>query len=245
MIFSLVFVYFSWQEEFQAATNLFSKLLLEDEEIDGNRDFAHGKSNSVSQNLNQSSSYTQVVSNESNLLRFNGEYISLVSESQGQVESSSSKDMQWPSVSSGASPTLTTEPQQLNVSSEFLSDSDDELEQFVLQPKGTCQKSIKLWLWYRSSSKVQSRLDQVGLYLYLFTKWHHHNQSGEATSRATSTSFISPVTTSKVDFLRNYCSYGMKVILNITEVCLFLVASSSKTLCSSIEDVYGPCFTSF
>ena len=159
MIFSLVFVYFSWQEEFQAATNLFSKLLLEDEEIDGNRDFAHGKSNSVSQNLNQSSSCTQAVSNESNLLRFSGEYISLVSESQGQVESSSSKDMQTsskggkltmkksfvgPSVSSGASPTLTTEPQQLNVSSEFLSDSDDELEQFVLQPKGTCQKSIKL-----------------------------------------------------------------------------------------------------
>ena len=46
----------SLQEEFQAATNLLSNLVLEGEEIHGNRDFAHGKSNSVSQNLNQSSS---------------------------------------------------------------------------------------------------------------------------------------------------------------------------------------------
>ena len=94
VLFSLVFVYFSWEEEFQAATNLLSKLLLEDEEINGNGDFAHGKSNSVLQNLNQSSSCTQAVSNESNLLSFSGEYISLASESQGQVEFSSSNDMQ-------------------------------------------------------------------------------------------------------------------------------------------------------
>ena len=46
------------------------------------------------QKLNQSSSCTQAVSSESNLLRFSGEYISLASETQGQVESSSSKDMQ-------------------------------------------------------------------------------------------------------------------------------------------------------
>ena len=191
MLFSLVFVYFSWKEEFQSASNLLSQLLLEDEEINGNGDFAHGKSNSVLQNLNQWSSYTQAVSNESNLLSFSGEYISLASESQGQVESSSSNVMQTsskggtltmkksfvgPPVSSGASPNLTTEPQQLNVSFECLSDSDDELEQFVLQRKGTCQKSIKLWLWYRSSSKVQSSIDQVGLYLYLFTRCNHHNQ---------------------------------------------------------------------
>ena len=157
MIFSLAFVYFTWQEEFQAATNLLCKLLLEDEEINGDGDFAHGKSSSVLQNLNQSSSCTQAVSKESNLLSFSGEYISLASESQGQGESSSSKAMQTstskggtltmrksfvgPSVSSGASPTLATEPQELNVSSEFLSDSDDKLEQFVLQPKGTRQKS--------------------------------------------------------------------------------------------------------
>ena len=159
MIFSLVFVYFSWQEEFQAATNLLGKLLLKDEEINRNGDFAQGKRNSVLQNLNHWSNCTQAISNESNLLSFNDEYISLASESQGQVESSSSNNMQTsnkggtltmkksfvgPSVSSGASPTLATEPQQLNVSSEFPSDSDDELEQFVLQPKGTRPKNIKL-----------------------------------------------------------------------------------------------------
>lgn len=52
--FSPVFVDFSWQEEFQAATNLVSKLLLKGE---SNRkgDFAEGKSNSVLQDLNQAS----------------------------------------------------------------------------------------------------------------------------------------------------------------------------------------------
>lgn len=149
---------FSWQEEFQAATNLLSKLLLKGE-INRNGDFAEGKSNSVLKDLNQSSNCTQAISNESNLLSFNGEDISLISERQEQIESSSSNNTQTsnkggtltmkepfagPSVSSGASPTLTTEPQQLCVSSEFHSDSDDELEQFVLQPKGTRQKNVKL-----------------------------------------------------------------------------------------------------
>ena len=161
MIFSPVFVDFSLQEEFQAATNLLSNILLKDE-IHRNGDFTEGESNSVLQDLNQSSNCTQAISNESNMLSCNGEDTSLVSEPQEQIESSSSSNTQTsnkggtltmrkkpfagPSVSSGASPILTKEPQQLCVSSEVQSDSDDELEQFVLQPKGRRQKNIKLWL---------------------------------------------------------------------------------------------------
>ena len=92
------------------------------------------------------------------MLSVNGEDISLVSEPQEQIASSSSNNTQTnnksgtltmrnkpfagPLVSSGASPTLTKEPHQLCVSSEIQSDSDDELEQFVLQPKGRRQKNI-------------------------------------------------------------------------------------------------------
>jgi len=112
----------------------------------------------VLQDLNQSSNCTQPISNESKMLSCNGEDISFVSEPQEQIASSSSNNTQTsnkggtltmrnkpfagPSVSSGASPTLTKEPQQLCVSSEIQSDSDDELEQFVLQPKGRRQKNI-------------------------------------------------------------------------------------------------------
>ena len=150
---------FFWQEEFDAASNLLSNILLK-HEINRNGDFTEDKSNSVLQDLNQSSNCTQAISNESNMLSCNGEDISLVSEPQEQIESSSSNNTQTsnkggtltmrkkpfagPSVSSRASPTLTKEPQQLCVSSEVLSDSDDELEQFVLQPKGRRQKNIKL-----------------------------------------------------------------------------------------------------
>jgi len=56
-------------------------------------------------------------------------------------------------------------------------------------------------------------VDQVGVSPYLFAKSPHSNQSGEATSRVTSTSFIFPVATSKIDFLRNHCSYAMKETL--------------------------------
>ncbi|XP_074610550.1 RNA helicase Mov10l1-like isoform X2 [Acropora palmata] len=147
------------KEEFDAASNLLSNILLK-HEINRNGDFTEDKSNSVLQDLNQSSNCTQAISNESNMLSCNGEDISLVSEPQEQIESSSSNNTQTsnkggtltmrkkpfagPSVSSRASPTLTKEPQQLCVSSEVLSDSDDELEQFVLQPKGRRQKNIKL-----------------------------------------------------------------------------------------------------
>ena len=112
------------------------------------------------QDLNQSTKCTQAISSKSNMLSCNGEDISLVSEPQEQIESSSSNNTQTsnnggtltmrnkpfagPSVSSGASPTLTKEPQQLCVSSETQSYSDDELEQFVLQPKGRRQKNVKL-----------------------------------------------------------------------------------------------------
>ena len=159
MIFSPVFVDFSWQEEFQAATNLLSNILLKDE-INRNGDFTKGESNSVLQDLNESSNCTQAISNESNMQSCNGEDISLVSEPQEQIESSSSNNTQTsnkggtlnmqdkpfagPSVSSGAGPTLTKESQQLCVSSEVPSDSDDELEQFVLQPKGSREKNIRL-----------------------------------------------------------------------------------------------------
>ena len=174
MIFSPVFVDFSLQEEFQAATNLLSNILLKDE-INRNGDFTEGKSNSVLQHLNQSSNCTQAISNESNVLSCNGEDISLASEPQEQIESSSSNNTQTsnksgtltmrkkpfpgPSVISGASPTLTKEPDQLCVSSELQSDSDDELEKFVLQAKRRRQKNIKLWLFYWSLNMV----DQVGV----------------------------------------------------------------------------------
>ncbi|XP_067023721.1 uncharacterized protein [Acropora muricata] len=139
------------KEEFQAATNLLSKLLLKDE-INRNGDFTEGESNSVLQDLNESSNCAQAISNESNMQSCNGEDIFLVSEPREQIESSSSNNTQTsnkggtlnmrdkpfagPSVSSGAGPILTKESQQLCVSSEVPSDSDDELEQFVLQPKG-------------------------------------------------------------------------------------------------------------
>ena len=111
------------------------------------------------QDLNQSSNCAQAISNESSVLNFNGDDISLVSEPQEQIESSSCNNTQTsskggtltmkkpfagPSVSAGSSPTLTKEPQQLCVSSEVQTDSDDELEQFVLQPRRMRQKSIKL-----------------------------------------------------------------------------------------------------
>ena len=188
MIFSPVFVDFSWQEEFQAATNLLSNVLLRDE-INRNGDFTEGESSSVLQDLNESSNCTQAISNESNMQSCNGEDISLVSEPQEQIESSSSNNTQTsnkggtlnmrdkpfagPSISSGAGPTLTKEPQQLCVSSEIQSDSDDELEQFVLQPKGRRQQNIKLWLLYWSLNMV----DQVGVSPYLFAKDPHLSQS--------------------------------------------------------------------
>ena len=74
MIFSPVFVDFSWQEEFQAATNLLSNILLRDE-INRNGDFTEGESNSVLQDLNESSNCTQAISNECNMLSCNGEDI--------------------------------------------------------------------------------------------------------------------------------------------------------------------------
>ena len=76
MIFSPVFVDFSWQEEFQAATNLFSNILLKDE-INRNGDFTEGESNSVLQDLNESSNCAQAISNESNMQSCNGDDISL------------------------------------------------------------------------------------------------------------------------------------------------------------------------
>ena len=155
MIFSPVFVDFSWKEQFQAATNLLSKLLLKGESH-GKGDFAEGKSNSVLQDLNQATNCTQDISNECNMLSGNGEDISTVSEPQEQIESSSSNNTQTsnkggtltmrkkafpgPSVSSGVSLTLTKEPQQFCVWSKVQSDSDDELDQFVLQAKGRRQK---------------------------------------------------------------------------------------------------------
>ena len=141
MIFSPVFVDFSWQEEFQAATNLLSNILLKDE-INRNGDFTEGESNSVLQDLNESSNWTQAISNESNKQSCNGEDISLVSEPREQTSNKGGtlnirdKPFAGPSVSSGAGPILTKESQQLCVSSEVQSDSDNELEQFVLQPKG-------------------------------------------------------------------------------------------------------------
>lgn len=90
------------------------------------------------------------------MLNFNGDDISLVSEPQEQIESSNNtqtsnnggtltmkKPFAGPSVSAGSSPTLTKEPQQLCVSSKVQTGSDDELEQFALQPRRTRPKNYQ------------------------------------------------------------------------------------------------------